>query len=120
MTKRDVHEYNRKNYTFFLDEIKQEINKARIMAARTVNKELITLYWNIGKMIINQQEKHGWGKSIVERLSVDLTSSYGSSKGYSTQNLWYMRQLYYEYKGNRKLQQLVGEIPWGHNILILS
>lgn len=91
MTKREVTAYDSKNYTYFLDEIKQEINKARIIAARTVNKELITLYWNIGKMIINHQKKHGWGKSIVERLSVDLTSSYGSSKGYSAQNLWYMR-----------------------------
>ncbi|MDR4499642.1 MAG: DUF1016 N-terminal domain-containing protein [Candidatus Scalindua sp.] len=56
----------------------------------------------------------------MEKLSVDLASGYDSSKGYSAQNFWYMRQFYYEYKGNRKLQQLVGEIPWGYNIMILS
>lgn len=120
MKKKEIEGYSGKNYTHFLDGIKQEIDKSRIRAVRAVNRELITLYWNIGKMIISRQKKYGWGKSIVEKLSVDLTNSYGSSKGYSAQNLWYMRQFYNEYKDNLKLQQLVGEIPWGHNILILS
>lgn len=93
---------------------------AHISAVRRVNKELINLYWEIGRGIVEKQRKYGWWENIVEKLSKDLQKTFRDSKGYSAQNLWYMRQIYIEYKDYPKLQQLVGEIPWGHNILIIS
>jgi predicted nuclease of restriction endonuclease-like (RecB) superfamily len=108
------------NYAKFLNEIRQKINSARLKAVRSVNKAQMQLYWEIGKTIIERQSQHGWGKSVVERLAKDLSDGIDSSTGYSPQNLWYMRQFYIEYKDSANLQQLVGEIPWGQNILIFS
>lgn len=109
-----------KDYISFLEDIKKKITKARISAYKSLNKELIKLYWEIGRSILEKQERYGWGKSIVERLSNDLKKEFFGIRGYSTQNLWYMRQFYLEYRNTPNLQQLVGEIPWGQNLVILS
>ncbi len=108
------------DYGILFRSIKKQIQDSRFQAYRSVNKELIQLYWNIGKEIASRQEKDGWGKSVVERLSCDLRTAFPSTFGFSTQNLWYMRQFYSEYNQHSNLQQLVGEIPWGQNLLILS
>lgn len=76
-----------------------------------VNKELISLYWEIGKGIVEKQEQLGWGKAVVERLSRDLMEEFPGTAGFSPQNLWLMRQFFLEYRDNAILQQLVGEIP---------
>lgn len=107
-------------YLQFLKEIKEKIVSARINAYRGLNRGLIKLYWEIGKNIAERQEKFGWGKSIVERLSADLQKILRTTKGYSVQNLWYMRKFYLEYKNSPNLQQLVGEIPWGQNLVIMT
>jgi predicted nuclease of restriction endonuclease-like (RecB) superfamily len=107
-------------YLNLLNEIKSRIVSARIKAVRAVNKELIALYWNIGKTIVERQKKYKWGDAVVEKLAKDLRTELKTTSGFSAQNLWYMRQLYLEYKDFPILQQAVGEIPWGHNILILS
>lgn len=107
-------------YCKFLNEIKSRIVSSRIQAIQSVNQELIRLYWDIGKRIIERQEKYGWGKGIVEKLSCDLSQEYSGFKGYSPDNLWRMRMFYLEYKDNTKLAQLVPELPWGHNILIMQ
>jgi predicted nuclease of restriction endonuclease-like (RecB) superfamily len=108
------------DYLPFLEEIKGKIKSARIQAYRRVNKEIILLYWDIGKKIVEKQEQLGWGKSIVEKLSNDLKKEFSTQTGYSAQNLWYMRQFYLTYKDFPNLQQLVGEIPWGQNLVIMS
>lgn len=108
------------DYGQFLQDVKARIHNAKIQAVRAVNRELIQLYWNIGKEILERQEKFGWGKSVVERLSKDLSQEFADIRGFSTQNLWYMRQFYCEYKDYPNLQQLVGEIPWGQNLLVMS
>ncbi|MBU0568031.1 DUF1016 family protein [bacterium] len=108
------------DYLQFLKEIKEKIASARVTAYRKLNRGLIELYWNIGKKIIERQEKFGWGKSVVEKLSKDLRQEFSATKGYSVQNLWYMRQFYLEYRDLPNLQQLVGEIPWGQNLVIMS
>lgn len=107
-------------YLKFLDDVKARIHNSRIRMATSVNKELIQLYWWIGKQIVEKQEQLGWGKSVVEQLSKDLRKSLSGRSGFSVQNLWYMRQFYLEYKNDTNLQQLVGEIPWGQNLVILS
>ncbi|MFH1653715.1 MAG: PDDEXK nuclease domain-containing protein [Pseudomonadota bacterium] len=108
------------DYVEFLNAIKNRIRSARISAARAVNKEQISLYWEIGRGIIEKQEKLGWGKAVVEQLSKDLRNEFQGTSGFSVQNLWYMRQFFLEYRDNSILQQLVGEIPWGQNILIMQ
>ena len=108
------------DYLQFLKEIKERITSARIVAYRGLNRKLIKLYWEIGKNIVERQEKFGWSKSVIEKLSEDLKREFSGTRGYSTQNLWYMRQFYLEYRDFLTLQQLVGEIPWGQNLVILS
>ncbi len=107
-------------YRKFLKDIKERICSSQYEALKKVNYELISLYRDIGKMIVQKQKKHGWGKSIVEKLSRDLQKELPGLRGYSVQNLWYMRQFYLEYANNSNLQSLVGEISWTHNLTIMS
>ena len=96
-----------KEYMIFLNEIKSRIVAARLQAIRSVNKELIHLYWDIGKSIVERQKRFGWGKGVVEQLSRDLTNEYSNFKGFSSDNLWRMRMFYLSYKDNSKLAQAV-------------
>jgi predicted nuclease of restriction endonuclease-like (RecB) superfamily len=109
-----------KDYKSFLEEIKSRIQSARASVARRINKELIKLYWDIGNTIVDRQKKYGWGKSVIEKLAEDLKLEFENTEGFSSRNLWYMRCFYLEYKTEPILQQLVAEIPWGHNILIFT
>jgi len=108
------------DYPRLLSEIKERIRCAQYQALKAVNKELIGLYWDIGRMIAERQEKSGWGRSVVENLSSDLRQEFPGVAGFSVQNLWYMRQFYLEYNGHEKLQPLVGEIAWTHNLVIMG
>ncbi len=90
-------------YKVFLTEIKQKIRNAQYEALKAVNKELISLYWDIGRMIVERQERLGWGMSVVEKLSVDLQGDFPGIKGFSYANLWRMRSFYHTYKNNEKL-----------------
>ena len=107
-------------FTQFVTEIKAQIRAAQLEALRAVNKRLIDLYWSLGKMIVERQEAHGWGKSVVERLSAELRQEFPGVLGYSTQNLWYMRQFYLEYHQSEFLQPTVGEISWAKHVVIMS
>jgi predicted nuclease of restriction endonuclease-like (RecB) superfamily len=100
-----------REYVKFLQEIKSRVISSRIRAARSVSKELIKLYWDIGRSIVERQEKFGWVQGIVERLSRDINREFQNLEGFSQDNLWRMRMFYLEYKGNSKLAQLVPEIP---------
>ncbi len=107
-------------YKNFVTGIKQRIRSAQYEAMKAVNKEAIQLNWDIGQMIVEKQEQHGWGKSIVEQLSKDLQEEFPGQRGWSAQNLWNMRKFYLEYKDNENLQSLTGEISWTHNVLVMS
>lgn len=108
------------DYAHLLAEVKDRVRTAQYSALKAVNKELIGLYWDIGKMIVKRQEKAGWGKSVVRRLASDLQVEFPGVRGFSMQNLWYMRQFYQEYCADEKLQPLVGEISWAKNLVIMS
>ncbi len=145
------------DYIDFLKVIKSEIQSARIRASKTVNRELVLLYWKIGKAIVQKQEALGWGKSVVELLAKDIRKEFDGINGFSADNLWRMRQFYLEYSKKEILEQavpelnearkhhkipehlvpdllendskdvkilivrqLVAEIPWGHNLLIIK
>ncbi len=121
------------SYPSMLEDIKSRIHAAQIKAALSVNRELIELYWDIGKLITARQKKEGWGKSVVERLSADLRNEFPQIAGFSSRNIWRMRSLYLSWtEGIQKLTQAVAEfdgenlplpvaeISWGHNILLLE
>ena len=98
------------DYTTWLGEVKTRIRSARLSAARSVNRELIGLYWDIGRGIVEKQQELGWGKSVVESLSRDLQLEFPSVRGFSPDNLWRMRQLYSEYSGAEFLAQAGEEL----------
>ena len=108
------------DYAHLLAEVKQRVRSAQYAALKAVNTELVGLYWDIGRMIAERQEKAGWGRSVVENLSADLRREFPGVAGFSVQNLWYMRQFYLEYTGHERLQPLVGEIAWAHNLVIMG
>lgn len=109
-----------KDYIGALELIKQEIQAARFHVVKTITQEHIRLYWKIGRIILEKQKEQGWGKSVVEKISNDLQKDYPESSGFSARNLWDMRRFYSRYSRNEKLRQLVAEIPWGQNLLILT
>lgn len=111
---------NTNEFNSFLKEIKSKIYNAKSKAILSANRLMIELYYEIGKEIVKKQETLAWGKSVVEQMSKELIDEFGEKSGYSSQNLWYMRQFYNSYKDNPILQQLVGEIPWGSNIVIFT
>ena len=108
------------DYVGLLAEVKKHVRDARYAALKSVNKELVGLYWDIGRMIVERQQIQGWGKSVVEQLAKDLQSEFPGVQGYSAQNLWYMRQFFLEYHEDTKLQPLVGEISWTKNLVIMA
>ncbi len=107
-------------YPRFLSEIKERIRTAQYAALKAVNTNLVALYWDLGRMIVERLEQAAWGKSVVEHLSVDLRREFPGVAGYSVQNLWYMSQFFREYNGQERLQPLVGEIAWTHNLVIMA
>lgn len=111
---------DKNQFNSFLKNIKSKIYSAKSKAIISANRLMIELYFDIGRDIVERQETLGWGKSVVEQMSKELIEEFGEKSGYSAQNLWYMRQFYNSYKDNQILQQLVGEIPWGSNIIIFT
>lgn len=107
-------------YREFFGEIKNRIRAAQYDALKAVNKELIGLYWDIGRMIVHRQEKNGWGKGVVANLAADLQKEFPGVRGYSRDNLWRMRKFHLEYRDKPKLAPLVQEIGWAHNLVILE
>lgn len=107
-------------YKNFVEEIKEKVYQSQYQALKSVNKELIKLYWEIGESIIDKQEQYGWGKSIVENLSNDLQKEFPGVKGFSRSNLWRMRNFFTEYQSNVKLAPLVREIGWSHNMVVME
>jgi predicted nuclease of restriction endonuclease-like (RecB) superfamily len=107
-----------KGYKQFFQEIKEEIQKRRYKALQAINQELISLYWEIGRRIVEKQERSGWGGGIVGNLARDLSGAFPDTKGFSERNLWNMKQYYLAYRNLPKLQTLSAEINWSNNILI--
>ena len=109
-----------RDYAALLAEIKERVGAAQYKALRAVNKELVALYWDIGRMIEDRQEGQTWGKAVVERLAGDLRTEFPGVGGFSASNLWRMKQFYAAYTSSEKLAPLVREIGWSHNLVILE
>ena len=108
------------NYDTLLESLKARIRQAQVKAALAVNRELILLYWQIGKDILARQAQEGWGAGVVRRLSTDLRQAFPGMTGLSARNLNYMRSFSEAYPDEQIVQQLVAQIPWGHNVRILD
>ncbi len=107
-------------YKDFITEVKSRIRQAQYEALKAVNKEMLMLYWDLGKMIVEKQEQLGWGKSVVEQMSKDLQAEFVGVSGFSTRNLWLMKQFYELYGSSEILQPLVAEIGWSHHVKIMQ
>ena len=107
-------------YEDFLHGLKQRIHEAQIRAVLAVNRELVLLYWRIGRDILQRQGKAGWGAKVIERLATDLHSEFPEMKGFSRTNLLYMRAFAAAWPNESIVQRLVGQIPWGHNVRLLD
>jgi predicted nuclease of restriction endonuclease-like (RecB) superfamily len=107
-------------YEPFLKDLKERIRTAQVRAALAVNRELVLLYWSIGKDILTQQKQHGWGAKIIDQLAADLHKAFPAMTGLSPRNLKYMRALAEAYPNEQFVQQVVAQIPWGHNVRILD
>lgn len=131
-------------YGPFLEDLKARIRATQIKAALSANRELIALYWDIGRAIVARQRSEGWGKAVVDRLAKDLQRAFPGIEGFSSSNIWRMRgffitwsevilaQAVREMKTSVNLAQAVPSldtlnpppeaigIPWGHNIVLME
>ena len=104
-------------YKEIFENIRNEILKSQYKAIQTVNKELIFMYWHIGKIIVDNSK---WGNKFIDNLSMDLKLEFPNIKGFSIRNLKYMKKIAEEYPDFEFVQQFVAQIPWGHNIILLD
>ena len=122
-------------YADLLIGIKARVHSARVRVSLAANRELILLYWDIGRMVAERQEAEGWGSSVIDRLSADIRHEFPGIKGFSSRNIWRMKLFYLSYKKQViKLPQAAAEIesldegalpdifrvPWYHNVLLLE
>lgn len=102
-------------YADWLAELKTRIHSAQQRATLAVNRELVLLYWQIGRDILARQAEQGWGAKVIERLAHDLHTAFPEMKGFSRANLMYMRAFAQAWPDAEIVQQPVGQLPWGHN-----
>lgn len=107
-------------YHNFISEIKEKIRKTRIQALISANTEMIILYWDIGKLILEQQKEQGWGAKIIDRMSYDLKQEFPDMQGFSPRNLKYMRKFAEAYPDIEIVQRTVALISWRSNITLLD
>lgn len=108
------------SYEEWLQSLKERIAGAQLRAALAVNRELVLLYWQIGREILDRQRRHGWGAKVVERLARDLRRAFPDQKGFSPRNLKYMRAFAEAWPDEAFVQQVAAQIPWFHNCVLLE
>lgn len=115
-------ELNQKEaYQSWIAQLKNKIQVSQLKAAVRVNTELILVYWQLGKEIVEKQQQANWGETLIEHFSKDLSTAFPEMKGFSRTNLFYIRKWYLFYSREQELvPQLVGLIPWGHNREIIT
>lgn len=107
-------------YSGLLAEVKERVRSAQYAALKSVNTELVGLYWDIGRMIVERQAGETWGKSVVQQLAEDLHREFPGVGGFSSSNLWRMKAFYETYQLFEKLAPMVREIGWSHNVVIME
>lgn len=109
-----------KSYIDLIETLKNEIKSARIRAHLSVNRELVLLYWNIGKRILERQQAEGWGAKVIENISKDLRKEFTEMRGLSSRNLVYMQTFVKAYPDLEFTQRVAAQIPWFHICVILD
>ena len=102
------------DYSTWLAELKQRIQTAQQRAVLAVNRELVLLYWQIGRDILERQHAQGWGAKVIDRLARDLRSAFPDMKGFSPRNLKYMRAFAEAWPASQFVQQAAAQLPWFH------
>lgn len=115
-----TNELKTKSYIELIQTLKQEIANSRIRAHLAVNKEMIHLYWNIGRRILERQNEEGWGTKVIENISKDLREEFPEMKGLSARNLVYMQTFAKAYPDFEITQEPLAQITWYHNITLLD
>lgn len=114
------------SYAEFFEQLKGRVRQAQLKASLAVNSELIHLYWDIGKAIVEKQEQEGWRAQIIEKLCKDLQYTFPGIQGFSRANIFKMRAFYLAYSDRVSQAVRLGnelpivKIPWGHNVLIVT
>ena len=106
-----------KTYNSIINNIKEDINKTQLDIMINANISLVNLYYRIGKVLYDNSN---WGNKFIDKLSFELKISFPNQKGYSIRNLKYMKSFYSEYKENMEFVQLVAQLPWTHNIILIE
>lgn len=129
-TKNDgIELFSNKEYAATLAELKKQIQKCQLRAITAANKELVRLYWTVGKIIVEKQENSGWGSKFIDKLAKDLQNEFPGLEGFSRRNVFRMRAFYLEYKlvppGVAQFNELehlgvLAQIPWSHNIVLME
>jgi predicted nuclease of restriction endonuclease-like (RecB) superfamily len=107
-------------YKALLADLKRRIQEAQVRAGLAVNRELVLLYWSIGREILVRQDREGWGAKVIDSLARDLHQSFPEMKGLSPRNLKYMRALAEAWPEESIVQQAAAQIPWFHNCTLLD
>lgn len=108
------------DYAALLAEVKARVRSAQYAALKAVNHELVGLYWDIGRLIAGRQSDAAHGDAIAEQLAADLRKEFPGVTGYSRRNVFYMREFYLAYRDQPKVQPLVAQIGWTHNLIVLQ
>lgn len=108
------------DYAPLLSALKERVRAAQYAALKAVNTELVGLYWDIGRLLVERQAGSTWGKGVVQQLATDLQLAFPGVGGFSASNLWRMRAFFEAYQGQEKLAPLVREVAWSHNLVILE
>ena len=108
------------SYLQFIEEIKKEILKQRVSVVMNANTSMICLYWNIGRAILEKQQKEGWGTKVIDRMSKDLKRAFPEMSGFSPRNINYMRKFAQCWVDYEIVQRVVAQIPWRTNITLMD
>lgn len=107
-------------YDELLHDLKERVQQAQVRAALSVNRELILLYWQIGRDISARMQAEGWGAKVVDRLARDLRHEFPEMKGFSPRNIRYMRAFAEALSDGTILQQAAAKLPWFHLCLLMD
>lgn len=107
-------------YNNWLSDLKDRIHTAQQKASLAVNRELVLLYWQIGRDILNRQAEQGWGAKVIERLAHDLRTAFPQMKGFSPRNLKYMRTFATTWPDFEFVQEVLAQLPWYHQLALLD
>jgi len=108
------------SYAQFLADLKSRIQAAQIRASLSVNRELVLLYWQIGRDILERQDRERWGAKVIDRLATDLKRAFPEMRGFSPRNLKYMRRFAEVWAEEEFVQQVAAQLPWFHNCVLLD